>query len=459
MPLMETVDTGDASNHLACAAIYVRFKRTNGKHSCQMIFAKTKLIPEDMSTPRGEMMALLLAAIAGHIVKLSLGDRIKRTWKITDSQVALFWINCTRSVLKLWVRNRVVEVNRLTDIKSWRYVEGKDNPADIGTRRGATIADVSPGSIWDRGHDWMSKAEEEFPLKTVSELVLSAAELQEAKKESYTDPTERTNFVSQVWNDVECDYELDLWSYMTSYFRKPDYKARYEFSNYVIDPLKWRFRKVVRVLALVFLFIGNLKDRVARVKVASNSREIGNLEENVDNVKEVPDIFGNQYDKHIVTTGCHMVGNPWKCLQGLVVIITDDLINMALNYYFKKATREIVEFLNKSNYENISELKDNILYYSGRILSDQEFGGAPSLGIAAFDLTTSTFCVPLSDYGSPIAKAIVGEVHWYHPDVNHRGVESMLRYVQRIVYVIGGRDLVASSKKNCVKCRILAKNH
>ena len=56
---------------------------------------------------------------------------------------------------------------------------------------------------------------------------------------------------------------------------------------------------------------------------------------------------------------------------------------------------------------------------------------------AALDLTSTTFCVPLSDDRSPIARAIVNEVHWYPFDVKHGGTESVLRQVQRVCHVIG----------------------
>ena len=59
---------------------------------------------------------------------------------------------------------------------------------------------------------------------------------------------------------------------------------------------------------------------------------------------------------------------------------------------------------------------------------------------------------------TPIAYSIVDEVHWYHPSVNHSGVESEFRQVQLILHIIGGRELVKSIKNNCRKCRILEKN-
>ena len=73
------------------------------------------------------------------------------------------------------------------------------------------------------------------------------------------------------------------------------------------------------------------------------------------------------------------------------------------------------------------------MYYIGRILSTQNVGDSSSLCSASLDLTTTTFCVPISDYQFPIALAIVDEIHWYHPDVRHAGIESELRQVQAFI--------------------------
>ena len=74
---METIETADASNDLICCAIYAIFERKGGKFSCQLIFARTKIVPANLSTPRAELMAATLNAVTGHVVKLSLGDRLK----------------------------------------------------------------------------------------------------------------------------------------------------------------------------------------------------------------------------------------------------------------------------------------------------------------------------------------------------------------------------------------------
>ena len=82
--------------------------------------------------------------------------------------------------------------------------------------------------------------------------------------------------------------------------------------------------------------------------------------------------------------------------------------------------------MNKSAYAAQSAKVNGILYYTGRILCNQGIEGAQTLGDACFDLSKATFRVPLSDAMSPIAHAVTNKTHWYHADVKHTGVESVL---------------------------------
>ena len=137
-----------------------------------------------MSMPLAELLAATLNTTTGHVVKVSFGDKHKYCWKITDSQVVLYWINSTRSTLKMWVRNRIIEIQILTNHTQWKYVESKNNIADIGTRKGAKLCDVGPCSDWTLGKRWMRGNAENFPLKAVTDLVLSPGEEDNASKES-----------------------------------------------------------------------------------------------------------------------------------------------------------------------------------------------------------------------------------------------------------------------------------
>ena len=73
----------------------------------------------------------------------------------------------------------------------------------------------------------------------------------------------------------------------------------------------------------------------------------------------------------------------------MIVNLTDLDIKFALDYFYRKSTLEIKHFAEKRVYEKISEEKDGILYYTGRILPSQRFGGNLTLTDVMIDLTTS----------------------------------------------------------------------
>ena len=176
---IETINTADTSEHLVCAAVYARFLKRGGFHSCQLIFARTKVV-HGLTIPRAELTAAELNASTSHVVRMSLKEYHKRSWHITDSQVVLHWLNS----LKMFVRNCIVKISRLTEISDWFFTESENMIADLGTRKGAKIEDIIPNSSWDKGLPWMRGDEKNFPLKTVHDLVLSARDKNEASKEN-----------------------------------------------------------------------------------------------------------------------------------------------------------------------------------------------------------------------------------------------------------------------------------
>ena len=418
---METLNVADAGDNLVCAAVYVRFLRRDGSHSCQLIFARTKVI-HDHTTPRGEVVAAVLNASTGFVVKSSLKDRVKRSWYVTDSQVTLYLINSTTAALKTWPRNRVVEVNRLSNRTEWYHTRRQNMVADLGTRKGATVQQVSPGSPWIEGLPWMRKASSEFPLSTVEDIKLSASEKRDASKEQVFPESDAHVCLSYVPKDVE---------------------ARYAFSKYLVNPNRHRFTTVVRIVALVFLFIQKISAKLC----ARTRRTFDFLRE-----RESKCTKPTQYIVFPIRAA-----TSEKVVDVAVIEVPYRVLSCAENYYFRKAAAEVQHFVEAHKYEKTSVLKDEILYFTGRILPSQKIDGKFHFGDAMLDLSESTFCVPITDALSPIAYAIVSETHWYDPDINHEGVETTLRYAQNSAYIIGGRDLVKMIKKACAKCRILYK--
>ena len=128
------IETADASQALACAAIYARVKEEKRRVFLSASFSRSKILPKRMTMARSELFAATLNAYTGHVVKLSFGKYHKSCVKLTDSQIVLYWLNNTKSAMRQWVRNRVIEINRLPELNSWRYVRSNDMIADLGTR-------------------------------------------------------------------------------------------------------------------------------------------------------------------------------------------------------------------------------------------------------------------------------------------------------------------------------------
>ena len=421
---IETIDMADASENLVCSAIYVRFLRKDGTYSCQLIFARTRII-HNMTIPRAELIAAVLNASTGHVVRTSLKDYHKNSIHVTDSQVALMWINSTKTALKPFVRHRVGEVKRLTIPENWYFTGSENNIADLGTRRGVKIDQIGPESEWINGKPWMRERAENFPLKSAKDLVLTAKEKADMNKEKLLP-------VSDFTKEAMC-----------AYTSVPDEVGdRYKFSNYVVNPCKFRFRTVQRITGLVFLFIKKISvKRTERLKRAFKFLDAYPRDESID-----------QY----VVFSFSFSTAP-AVFNVVVVHLLKDVLSAAKNYFFRKATLEVQKFVDPKKYTNISVLKDGILFFTSRILATQKIDGQFNFTDAVLDLSEATFCVPLTDALSPLAYAIVLETHWHDPDVKHAGVESTLRYAQNTAHIIGGRELVKKVCNGCIKCRLLHK--
>ena len=240
--------------------------------------------------------------------------------------------------MKQWVRNRVIEINRLTNQKDWFYIESENMTTDLGTRRGVKVDDILENSIWFNGQQWTKSDQSEFPIKSINQIRLCKEDLKMHNEEI-------------LYEDL-CDIEWvnqQLSAKYSSYAALSDdtskgIRERYQFSNYIIDPNKFRFRKVVRVLALVLLFIKNLKEKINKTINVVQSASI------------LPSIFTFSNDCYLVTQGG---GNfPFISQQGLVVALNNVNLISAINYFYKKATLEIKHFQHLKNYQNIS--KDNV---------------------------------------------------------------------------------------------------
>ena len=165
---IQTIDAVDASQKLACVAIYAKYFKRDGTHSCQLILARLKLIPDGLSQPRAELFAATMNTHTGEIVRrlLQFQENHKGKMKLTNSQVVLHWLSNHRKEVKQWVRNRVVKILRFTDSSEWFFGSSNNMIADLGTRRVDDLRLVDQSSTWTNGFDWMRK-DKRIPNKII----------------------------------------------------------------------------------------------------------------------------------------------------------------------------------------------------------------------------------------------------------------------------------------------------
>ena len=403
---------------------------------------ETKIVPEGMTLPRAELMAAILNVHITEVVRRALHDRIVDKLLVMDSEIALHWMNSETKQLKPWVRNRVIEGNRFSAAENRFHIKSDLNTADIGTRKGVTLDDVSPGSEWESGKPWMklpiSEMREQQVISSVEDIKYGKEQLEEIKKEKIVMSADLCDsgfiVMSQPMEnaDEKCflvDKKVD--SLVSEISTKV--KERLEFSKYIIDPNRFKFSKGVRVVALVikaakcFLSLTN--------KLSSKFAHLVPSDASIHANHSVFEKIGMKHDPSV---------------------LSDSDLQYSLNYFFMKTTEEVKKFSHPKNYEKNSVERNSILYHAGRVdLKNISFGCA--MTDAMIDLSSGSFEVPIVDKYSPVAFSIVNQIHWYHPTVKHCGVESTIRFVMNVAYILGVRDLVKSFRKQCTRCRYILK--
>lgn len=152
----------DASKDAYAACIYVRSIDGESNIHVNLLCAKTKVAPlKSQTIPRLELCsALLLSRLLKSVQESITIDFSYFLW--SDSQIVLCWIQTQPNKLQTFVQNRIAEIQELTEVSRWNYVNTKENPADLASR-GVLPTVLLKSDLWWKGPSWLSLHESSWP--------------------------------------------------------------------------------------------------------------------------------------------------------------------------------------------------------------------------------------------------------------------------------------------------------
>lgn len=173
----------DASQYGYGTATYLRQVDINGRVSCSLLIAKSRLAPmKQLTIPRLELSAAVLAVRMDNFIHTELPvSNPSVFW--SDSTVVLSYIRNEDKRFQTFVANRLAFIHSSSKPSQWRYVNTELNPAD-DVSRGMRIDELLARKGWFEGPEFLHNDENEWPKDPILNTNLVDDTDPEVKKES-----------------------------------------------------------------------------------------------------------------------------------------------------------------------------------------------------------------------------------------------------------------------------------
>jgi len=153
----------DASEKAYGAVSYLRSEDPKGMVHVCFLLARSRVAPrKQLSIPWLELCAAVTGAHLAKLLNNELTLDIRHVVLWSDSTTVLTWLHSESCRFKVFVGTRVAEIQELTDLKAWRYIDSLWNPADDLTR-GKALQDLLGPNQWSRGPAFLQLSPEEWP--------------------------------------------------------------------------------------------------------------------------------------------------------------------------------------------------------------------------------------------------------------------------------------------------------
>ena len=145
---------------------YIRYINERNEAHCALLIGKARVAPlKQMSVPRLELTAAVVAARMSVFLKAELKMQIVKEYFWTDSTIVLGYIQNESRRFCTFVANRTQTIQDLTERSAWHHVSGSCNPSDDASR-GLSMSKLSTSCRWLRGPDFLWKNGPIVPPKT-----------------------------------------------------------------------------------------------------------------------------------------------------------------------------------------------------------------------------------------------------------------------------------------------------
>jgi hypothetical protein len=111
------------------------------------MIGRALLTAEDATIPKSELTSYTGGSNLLWLIRNTLKDWVDSYILVGDSVITLCWVSSDKKRLSQFVRNRVIQVRRTTELENMYHVTTDQNPADVGTRPElVTLDDVQSNS-------------------------------------------------------------------------------------------------------------------------------------------------------------------------------------------------------------------------------------------------------------------------------------------------------------------------
>lgn len=160
----------DASPSAYAAVAYWRRESIDGRVTVSFIASKCKVTPlKPVSVPRLELQGAVLACKLANSIKKEHRLQPNSVYYWTDSTTVLHWIKNQCRTYKVFIANRLGEIDEVSKSDDWHYVPTGMNVADLGTKNNDYV--LSSDSEWFLGPSFLHQSRSCWPQQPEIKII------------------------------------------------------------------------------------------------------------------------------------------------------------------------------------------------------------------------------------------------------------------------------------------------